>query len=173
MGKILREYYAADNSAHDAAAGESTGIISLIEVCESDFSKLLATMVAEEESAAAQYDKQTKENAIRRTVKDQDVTYKTKESAALDKSASELKSDAAATQQQLDAVNQYLGELEKQCVAKAESYETRVARRNAEITGLKAALEALNAAASSESFVQQGSHNFRRGSALRGSTLRA
>merc|ERR1712086_403211 len=27
--KILREYYAADNSAHEEAAGESTGIISL------------------------------------------------------------------------------------------------------------------------------------------------
>jgi len=171
--KILREYYAADNSAHEEAAGESTGIISLIEVCESDFSKLLATMVAEEEGAAAEYDKQTKENEITQTTKDQDVAYKTKESAALDKSVGELKTDAAAVQEVLDAVNQYLGELDKQCVAKAESYETRVARRDAEIAGLKEALEALNAAASSESLVQKGSHTFRRGSALRGSTLSA
>merc|ERR1712086_1072130 len=108
-----------------------------------------------------------------KTTKDQDVSYKTKESAALDKSVGELKTDAAAVQEVLDAVNQYLSELEKQCVAKAESYETRVARRNAEIAGLKAALEALNAAASSESLVQKGSHTFRRGSALRGSTLSA
>merc|ERR1712086_344372 len=171
--KILREYYAADNSAHEEAAGESTGIISLLEVCESDFSKGLATMVADEEGAAADHDKQTKENAITKTTKDQDVSYKTKESAALDKSVAELKTDAAAVQEVLDAVNQYLSELEKQCVAKAETYEQRVARRDAEIAGLKATLEALNAAASSESLVQKGSHTFRRGSALRGSTLSA
>jgi len=170
--KIIRDYYAADGASHDQAEGAATGIISLLEVCESDFSKLLATMIAEEEAAASEYDAQTKENEITKTTKDQDVSYKTKEIASLEKAMGELKADAAGVQEQLDAVKEYLKELEKQCVAKAETYEERVERRNAEIAGLKDALEALNAA-DEESLIQASRHVYRRGAALRGSSLSA
>merc|ERR1712151_968196 len=53
--KVLREYYASEK-AHAAAEGEATGIVGLLEVVESDFSKSLAEMIAVEESAAAEYD---------------------------------------------------------------------------------------------------------------------
>merc|ERR1719210_1535932 len=39
--KVLKEYYAKDSS-HGSSDGSASGIISLIEVCESDFSKNLA-----------------------------------------------------------------------------------------------------------------------------------
>merc|ERR550514_2405275 len=61
--KVLREYYAAD-SDHESADGAASGIVSLLEVCESDFSKGLAEMVAAEESAAASYEEETKENQV-------------------------------------------------------------------------------------------------------------
>merc|ERR1719316_2094238 len=51
--KILREYYAKEDKAHAAAEGAGSGIIGLLEVVESDFSKGLAEMIATEESAAA------------------------------------------------------------------------------------------------------------------------
>jgi len=164
--KILRDYYSAD-AAHESGAGESTGIISLLEVCESDFSKLLATIVAEEEAAAAAYDKQTKENEITKATKDKDVVYKTKEAASLEKSVTEMKSDRSGVQEQLDAVNEYIAELEKQCVAKAETYEDRVARRTAELAGLKSALEILES--ESEPALLQKTHTVHRSAALRGS----
>merc|ERR1712097_151298 len=106
--KVLREYYAKDDKAHSSADGAGAGIIGLLEVCESDFSKGLAEMVAAEEAAVRDYDKQTKENEITKAIKDQDVKYKTKE---------------------LNAVNEYYSGLQKRCVAKAETYATRVARR--------------------------------------------
>merc|ERR1719439_575084 len=81
---ILREYYAKTDKAHAAADGEATGIVGMLEVVESDFSKSLAEMTAVEESAAAEYDKVTKENAIAKATKDKSVTYKTKESESLD-----------------------------------------------------------------------------------------
>merc|ERR1719388_651435 len=40
--KILREYYASEGKAHDAAEGAGGGIISMLEVIESDFTKGLA-----------------------------------------------------------------------------------------------------------------------------------
>merc|ERR1719486_1891353 len=76
--KILRDYYASDKG-HAAAEGAGEGIIGLLEVCESDFSKGLADMVADEETSQASYERATKENEIEKATKDQDVKYKTKE----------------------------------------------------------------------------------------------
>merc|ERR1719428_951516 len=130
--KVLRDYYAQDGKAHGAAEGAGNGIIGLLEVCESDFSKGLAEMTAAEESAAKDYDTQTKENEITRATKEQDVKYKTKEFKGLDKETAEATADRASVQEELDAVNEYYSGLKKRCVAKAETYATRVARRDAE-----------------------------------------
>jgi len=51
--KVLKEYYAkADDGAASGAGG---GIIGLLEVCESDFTKGLTEMTAQEDTAAAEY----------------------------------------------------------------------------------------------------------------------
>merc|ERR1719230_1078587 len=59
--KIIREYYAAEGKAHSAADGASSGIVGLLEVCLSDFTKGLAEMMATEDSAATSYSKSTME----------------------------------------------------------------------------------------------------------------
>jgi hypothetical protein len=141
--KVLRDYYAKD-SAHASAEGAATGIIGLLEVVESDFSKGLAEMTAVEENAQATYDAAVKENEIEKTIKDQDVKYKSKEATALDKAVSEQSNDRTSEQAELDAVVEYLGKLNDMCVAKAEPYAEKAARREAEIAGLKEALEVLS-----------------------------
>lgn len=141
--KILREYYASDKS-HEAAEGAGTSVVGLLEVVESDFSKGLAEMTATERSAQASYDSQTKENEIEKASKTQDVAYKTKESAELDRSIAEATSDRAGVQAELDAVLEYLETLKKQCIEKAESYSERKARFEAELAGLKEALRILD-----------------------------
>merc|ERR1719271_347346 len=60
---VLKEYYAKDSS-HGSAEGAGSGIIGLLEVCESDFTKGLTEMTAEEESAAADYEAYCKEDEI-------------------------------------------------------------------------------------------------------------
>merc|ERR1719156_473146 len=115
----------------------------MLEVIESDFTKGLSEMVASEQTSAATYDKETKENAIEKTTKNQDVKYKTKEAAGLDKKAAELSTDVEGVKSELDAVNEYLASLDKKCTYKVESYAERKARREAEINGLKEALDIL------------------------------
>ena len=74
--KVLNDYYAQADKAHSSSDGASSGIIGLLEVCESDFSKGLAEMKAAEESAISTYETETKQNEIakataRREVQDQ------------------------------------------------------------------------------------------------------
>jgi chromosome segregation ATPase len=110
-----------------------------LEVCESDFSKELAEITEAEDTAAHAYEAETKENESTEVTKEQYVKFKTKEAASLDTSLSEYSSDRAGVETELGAVNEYLKELEGRCVAKAESYSDRKARREAEIAGLKEA----------------------------------
>jgi len=140
--KVLNDYYAKD-AAHSSSDGAGSGIIGLLEVCESDFSKGLAEMTAAEETAANEYDKTSKENAIAKTTKEQDAKYKTKEHKGLDKETAEATSDRSGVQTELDAVNEYYSGIKERCIAKAETYEERVKRRTAEIAGLKEALTIL------------------------------
>jgi len=141
--KVLNEYYAKDDKAHASADGAGSGIIGLLEVCESDFTKGLAEMTSTEQTAASEYDTESKENEITKATKDQDVNYKTKEAKGLDKAVTEATADKAGVQEELDAVNEYYSGIKARCIAKAETYAERVQRREAEIAGLKEALSIL------------------------------
>jgi len=155
--KVLNEYYAKADKAHSSGDGASTGIIGLLEVCESDFSKALTEMNAAEQTAIAAYEQESKENEIEKTTKTQDVKYKTKESTDLDKSNAELGSDKSNVETELSAVNEYLSKIEEECIAKPETYAERKARREAEINGLKEALSVLE---NEMAFIQKGTKHF-------------
>merc|ERR1711957_148827 len=141
--KVLREYYSGDDKAHASNDGAGSGIIGLLEVCESDFSKDLAEIVSTEETALSAYDKETKENEVDKATKEQDVKYKNQESVSLDKAVAEAESDRSGVQEELDAVMEYFAKIKERCVAKAETYEEKTARREAELDGLKQALDIL------------------------------
>merc|ERR1719321_1058749 len=91
---VLRDYYGASASlvqqpakpaGHESSGDAGGAIISMLEVAESDFSKNLAAINLEEETAQDEYDKITDENKMTKLVKDQDVKYKTAEYKKLDK----------------------------------------------------------------------------------------
>merc|ERR1739845_182539 len=100
------------------------------------------------------------EDAIATTEKQQDVKYKTQEAAGLDKSVSELSGDLATVTDELSAVNSGLDKLKEMCVAKAEPYAERKARRESEIAGLKEALQILE---SETAFIQKSTKRTLRG----------
>jgi len=156
--KVLNEYYAKADKAHSSGDGASTGIIGLLEVAESDFSKGLTEMNAAEETAQNTYEQESKENEIEKVTKEQDVKYKTKEATGLDKSNAELTSDKENVEVELSAVNEYLKKIEDECIAKPETYEDRKARREAEIAGLKEALTVLE---NETAFIQKSSRTLR------------
>jgi len=150
--KILKDYYGSNETS---GSGAADGIIGLIEVIESDLTKELTDVEANEKTAAAEYDAQTKENEIMKVTMDQDVKYKTKEKKDLQEALAEATSDRTAVQGELDAVLDYLKGIEARCIAKPMTYEERVKRRNAEINGLKEAMEILSGA-SAASLLEEG-----------------
>jgi hypothetical protein len=151
--KILREYYSNQASlaqqapdapaVHSAAQGAGGGIIGMLEVIESDFGKSLASTEMTEDAAATAYQKLSMENKMAKKLKEQDVEFKTKAAAGLDKAATELASDLDSTQTELDAVLEYSEKIRAMCEVKPETYEERAGRRRAEIEGLKEALQIL------------------------------
>jgi len=140
--KILSEYYSRDKS-HVAAEGAGASIIGLLEVVESDFSKGLAEMISTEEAAVAEHDDATKENAVDTTNKEQDVKYKAQEAANRDKETADATSDHRGVQKELDAVQAVLKSLHAQCDETVTPYAELKRRREAELAGLKQALEIL------------------------------
>jgi len=140
--KVLSDYYDSDAS-HNAAEGAGSSIIGLLEVVESDLEKEFAEVIATEEMAAATYEKETKENTIDKAAKGQDVKYKTKEADELDAAVAEATADKTGVEAELAPVLKYLATLEDRCIAKAETYEEKKAKREAEIAGLKEALSIL------------------------------
>jgi len=141
LGSFMQQ--PAKPESHGKATGAGGSIINILEVCESDFATNLAKEESEESDAQEEYEKTTQENKITKTTKDQDAKYKSQEATALDKTISELSSDKDTTNTELSAVLEYYGKIKERCVAKPETYEERKARREAEIAGLKDALNIL------------------------------
>jgi hypothetical protein len=151
---VLRDYYAKgeeEENTENSQRGGGSGVISMLEVIESDFTKGLAALEEGESAAQSEYENQTHENQLAKATKEKDVTYKTKQAKALDKSTAESSTDRDGVQSQLDAVNEYYAKIQEECVAKPDTYEERRKRHEEMLKGLKDAQDILEARAA---FVQ-------------------
>jgi len=119
-------------------------IISVLEMSEEDFTTLLAETEATEDEAAKAYEALTKENKMSKVTKETEAKGKASEVKSLTVQLGHSKEDHASVSAELDAVLAYIDKLKPQCEEKAMSYEEKKAKREAEIAGLKEALEILS-----------------------------
>merc|ERR1719478_1731277 len=96
--KVLRDYYAEKEEAliqakHDKATGAASGIIGMLEVIESDFTKSLAEGTAKEAMAVEEYEKLTQDNKIATTEKTTAAKYKNKDKKETEEMLVSLKED--------------------------------------------------------------------------------
>jgi len=151
---VLTEYYSSASFVQTKAAEEpefasnkgdiASTITSMLEVAESDLSKLLAETEAGESSALAAFEELTKENKVSKATKMADAKGKAQEVKSTDVALSNYKEDKTSLTSELDAVMAYLDKLKPQCETKVMSYAERKAKREAEIEGLKEALTILS-----------------------------
>jgi len=160
--QVLRDYYGAaflqQGVAHDKATGAGESIIGILEVVEADFEKGIAERESAEASQKEEYEKVTQENKVSKTMWDQDVKYKTQEFTELDKAIADMTGDKETLDSELAAVTEYSDKLKARCAPKKETYAERVARREAEIDGLK---EALNILENETVFAQKSKRGLR------------
>merc|ERR1719386_494265 len=119
-------------------------IISVLEMSEEDFTTLLAECEGTEDEAAKAYKSLTDENKVSKAAKETEAKGKASENKSLSVQLEHHKEDHASVSKELDAVNSYVDKLRPQCEEKAMSYEEKKAKREAEIAGLKEALEILS-----------------------------
>merc|ERR1719316_1980982 len=149
---VLTEYYSSASFVQTKEAPEfasnkgdiASTITSMLEVAESDLSKLLAETEAGESSALSAYEELTKENKVSKATKMADAKSKAQEVKSTDVALSNYKEDKTSLTSELDAVLAYLDKLKPQCETKVMSYAERKAKREAEIEGLKEALQVLS-----------------------------
>jgi len=130
------------NAAKTDVAGT---IMEMLEVAESDFTRMLAENEAQEKESQTAYDKMVQDNKVSKAAKSEEIKGNQGEVKSLDAALLNYKEDQATTGKELDAVLAYLDKLKPQCETKVMTYAERVARREAEIEGLKQALEILEA----------------------------
>jgi len=142
--QALRDYYSGQDNSHNAAEGAGSTVIGMLEVVESDFSRGITELIAAESTAQADYDKETAEYELERQVKEKVIKYKIRESKQLGVALTEAHSDKQIADEELAAVKEYSARIDSICIAKAEPFAERTARRDAEIAGLKQALSILD-----------------------------
>lgn len=134
--EIFDEKYRGDQSS-------SKGIMGLLEVILSDFERTIDKVKEEEKLSAEAFEtlKKDTETSItekKKSKKEKEDLIKTLKSDIL-----ELEDSLDEQKKLLEKAMEILADLETKCVAGEETYEERVAKREAEIESLKKALDIL------------------------------
>lgn len=122
---------------------ESGGVLGMLEVCQSDFERLLADTTAGEAEAKEVYDKFMADSTEDKDTKTTDQKDKTNTKTAKESALATANKDLVSVTAELEAATEYFEKLKPSCLAPGETYEERVARRNNEIESLKEALRIL------------------------------
>jgi hypothetical protein len=141
--KVLEEYYAVKDAGHKKASDSASGIISMLEVAESDMTNAQTEAELVEKNAQSAFDKSQQQAKIDKAKMEATVKSKEGEVARIATRISDLQSDVDGASEELDAVLKYLEELRGKCEHKPMTFAERAARRQAEIDGLKEALRIL------------------------------
>eukprot|EP00933_Yihiella_yeosuensis_P001954 TRINITY_DN1031_c1_g1_i2.p1 TRINITY_DN1031_c1_g1~~TRINITY_DN1031_c1_g1_i2.p1 ORF type:complete len:693 (-),score=222.76 TRINITY_DN1031_c1_g1_i2:445-2445(-) len=129
--------------SYNGQEGASGGVISMLEVLYTDFSRLETTTKADEAAAAQAHDEMEGETKLLRAQQGKDVEHKTREKAATEQGKVVSQNELTAAQNELQAAKTYFEKLKDSCFATGSTAQEREARRQEEIQSLKDALHML------------------------------
>jgi len=124
--------------------GESGGVVGMLEVIQSDFTRLEAETSSAEDEAARDHATFLSDSEKDKAVKEKEKMHMGFDQVRTERALNQNKKDLKATQAELDAALEYYDKLKPQCVDLGLSYEDRVAKRKAEIVSLQEALKVLS-----------------------------
>jgi len=142
--KIIDSAMNVLNEVFAEKATEGNTIIGILEVAQSDFSKLLAEAQAQEAAGEADYKKMSLEAKVREAALGTEMEGVTRMTLETQSDEQHLTRELDSVQKEVEAVESYWEQLKPQCEVKVPSHEERAARREKEIEGLQNALGALS-----------------------------
>jgi predicted nucleic acid-binding Zn-ribbon protein len=162
---VLTDFYgesapALIQTASKKQSDSANVIMSILQTAQEDFEKLKQDTEAAESSAQSKYDKDMQAADVSKAKKTAMVEAKTAEKSTVKVMISQITEDLANATKAYDAAKDFLKGVMEACANKAMSFEERQARREAEIAGLKDALEILSPDAEfvqTRSFLAKGS----------------
>jgi len=120
------------------------GVLGMLEVCQSDFARLLSETEAAEDDAARAFSEFSSDSAVDKATKSATAKHKAGMKQQKESALVTAKEELVGVQEELDAALAYYEKLKPSCIDAGESYEERVARRKAEIESLQEALKILS-----------------------------
>lgn len=168
---VLKEYYEGTGlfvqvnsksskqpSFGGAKSDAGSSIISILEMAAEDFTSTYTEIETEEMEKVKAYEKMSDENKLAKAQKLADAKAKASEVKSLSVAIENTGTDKDMVSKELEAVLSYMDKLKPQCETKVMSYAEKKARREAEIEGLKEALQILDG---SSVFLQEGAKKLR------------
>jgi len=133
----------ASGEAYNGNQAEGGGVVGMLEVILSDFTRLDSETTASEAQEMEEYKNYMFESARDRAMKAGQMFQNDEKKTAKESSLHTAKSDMKATQASLDKAMKYYEKLKPDCVDSGITYEERVKRREEEIESLQQALKIL------------------------------
>ena len=112
--------------------GESGGVISMLEVIQSDFAQLQAETEAAEESGLKEYQDFMEDSKVDKATKVRASEHKASKKQAKAQELTAVRADLKGTQKELDAAKAYFEKLKPDCLDTGASYAERQAQRKQE-----------------------------------------
>jgi chromosome segregation ATPase len=135
-----------------ARSDSSNIIVGMMETMAQEFAQTVAKLQAEEREALEAYRQMTQDNKVAKTAKESEIAGSKREIASLDVAIGHHTEDKAMSEKELAAIKEYVESLKPTCYGRVVPYAERKAKREAELDGLKEALDILEE--SSPSLVQ-------------------
>jgi hypothetical protein len=145
---VLTEYYGTETAFVQVKQPKSDSanvIIEMLQTAQEDFEKMKQETEAAEANQEDKYEKTMQEAEVSKTKKNALMEGKTNERAAVKVQLSQITEDLADAEKALQAASDFLRGVNEACANKSMSFEERQQRREAEIAGLREALEILSA----------------------------
>ncbi|CAJ1351639.1 unnamed protein product [Effrenium voratum] len=132
------------DAPYKGMGGESGGVVSMLEVIESDFARLQAETEASEEAAKTEFDEFMEDSKVDKATKTKTAEHKAGKKQAKTQELTTLEGDLQGTAKELDAAKAYYEKLKPDCVDTGASYAQRKVQREQELKDLETALKMLS-----------------------------
>jgi len=133
-------------NAYAKKGGESTGVISMIDLLISDLEKELTEATTEEKNDQSQYEATMADASEKRTVDSESLTGKSAAKADLEAELQKSEEHKKATTAELMATEKYMASLHAECDWLLQNFDVRKEARAGEVDSLKKAKAVLSGA---------------------------